>query len=426
MIEAVNDFWARGWRNPALSRAADGLMLVAVVALPWSTSMTGIAIGLWLIALLPTLDVAALRRELMTPAGGLPVLLCLLALLGMLWAGADWAQRLDALKGYVKLMIIPLLLVQFRHSDRGWQVVAGYLASVTALLLASWTITIFPALGPPNPIPGMQPITGIPVRDSIAQSGEFVACAFGLLYLAGELWTAHRRRLAALSIAIAAAMLANIAYVVNSRTSLVVILVLLVMLGTVRLRWKGRLAAALVAIVAVAAIWQSSPYLRMRVQYVSDELADHARGGVRTSGAQRLAFWSRSVTLIEQAPLIGHGTAPINTIFSGARTVATGLDAVITANPHNQMLTVALQLGLIGASVLVAMWAAHVLLFRGGGLVGWLGLVIVVQNIVSSLFNSHILDFTQGWTYVFGVGVLGGLVRRGARVPAVLKPPSPS
>ena len=31
--------------------------------------------ALWLIAVLPTLDVAAVRREIMTPAGGLPVLL---------------------------------------------------------------------------------------------------------------------------------------------------------------------------------------------------------------------------------------------------------------------------------------------------------------------------------------------------------------
>lgn len=425
MVDAVNASWARTLRHPALARAADGLALVAVVALPWSTSITSIAIGLWLIALLPTLDIAALRRELMTPAGGFPVLVCLLAALGMLWAEASWGQRFDALNGYVKLLIIPLLLVQFRGSDRGWQVVAGYLASIMVLLLASWIITFFPALGPRNSIPGIQPIPGIPVRDSIAQSGEFVACAFGLLYLAGELWATRRRGLAGLSIAVAIAMLANVTYVVASRTSLVVVLALLVLLCAVRLGWKGRLVFALAGIIAVAVVWQSSPYLRWRVEYIRTELADYARGGVRTSGAQRLAFWTRSVTLIEQAPLIGHGTEPINTIFSRARTDETGLDAVITSNPHNQMLTVGLQLGLIGVGILIAMWAAHLLLFCGGGLVGWLGLVIVVQNIISSLFNSHLLDFTQGWTYVFGVGVLGGLVRRGSRFPAALKPASP-
>jgi len=71
---------------------------------------------------------------------------------------------------------------------------------------------------------------------------------------------------------------------------------------------------------------------------------------------------------------------------------------------------VAIQLGLIGAGVLWAMWIAHLLLFRGPGLVEWIGLVVVVQNIVGSLFNSHLFDFTQGWVYVFGVGVAGGMV----------------
>jgi len=33
-----------------------------------------------------------------------------------------------------------------------------------------------------------------------------------------------------------------------------------------------------------------------------------------------------------------------------------------------------------------------------------------VQNIFTSLFNSHIFDFHEGWMYVLGVGVAGGMV----------------
>lgn len=426
MVEATDTLSTRALRNPALSLAADGLAFAAVVTLPWSTSIASIAFGLWLVAVLPTLDLAALRRELMTPAGGLPVLLFLLAALGMLWAAADWGQRFHALNGYLKLLMIPLLLVQFRYSERGWQVIAGYLASITVLLLVSWTIVIFPSLGPRTVLPGgLPPIIGVPVKDYLSQSGEFVACAFGLLYLAIELWNANWRRLAGLSAAVAIAMLANIVYVATSRTSLVVVPVLFVLLAFVRLQWKGRIALALAGFVIVAAVWQSSSYLQQRVQYIGKELADHEHGGMTTSGAIRLAFWTRSLTLIEQAPLIGHGTAPFDTIFLNARTNETGLDAVITSNPHNQILAVALRLGAIGVGILLAMWAAHLLLFCGGGLVGWLGLVIVVQNIVSSLFNSHLLDFTQGWTYVFGVGILGGLMLRGSRSPPGLAPAAP-
>ena len=50
------------------------------------------------------------------------------------------------------------------------------------------------------------------------------------------------------------------------------------------------------------------------------------------------------------------------------------------------------------------------MLFRGEGLANWIGLLVVVQNIFTSLFNSHIFDFHEGWMYVIGVGVAGGLV----------------
>jgi hypothetical protein len=91
----------------------------------------------------------------------------------------------------------------------------------------------------------------------------------------------------------------------------------------------------------------------------------------------------------------------------------TGIPAMATTNPHNQTLAVAVELGLLGAAVLWAMWIAHLMLFRPPGLASTFGLLVVAQNIVSSLFNSHLSDFTQGWTYVFGVGVLGGMALRG-------------
>ena len=61
------------------------------------------------------------------------------------------------------------------------------------------------------------------------------------------------------------------------------------------------------------------------------------------------------------------------------------------------------------------MWLSHLLLFRGEGLAAWIGLLVVVQNIFTSLFNSHLFDFHEGWMYVLGVGVAGGMVLGAAR-----------
>jgi hypothetical protein len=67
---------------------------------------------------------------------------------------------------------------------------------------------------------------------------------------------------------------------------------------------------------------------------------------------------------------------------------------------------------MLGAAILMTLWVAHLALFRDGGLLSWIGIVIVLQNIVSSLFNSHLSDSFHGWLYVFGFGVVGGMILR--------------
>jgi O-antigen ligase len=124
-------------------------------------------------------------------------------------------------------------------------------------------------------------------------------------------------------------------------------------------------------------------------------------------------------------PLIGHGTGTIREQFH-----RTGSGRLAEAtNPQNQMIGIALQLKLAEVAVLLAMWAAHLRLFwqearapygastsrttlADGALVRGIGLALVAQNVISSLFNSSLLDSTHGWTYAWGVGVLGGMALR--------------
>ena len=112
------------------------------------------------------------------------------------------------------------------------------------------------------------------------------------------------------------------------------------------------------------------------------------------------------------APLLGNGTGSTLQLFQRAAVGQTGISAEVIGNPHNQTLSVAVQWGVIGVVVLWAMWISHLLLFRGEGLVAWIGLLVVVQNLFTSLFNSHIFDFHEGWMYVLGVGVAGGMLMK--------------
>jgi len=125
----------------------------------------------------------------------------------------------------------------------------------------------------------------------------------------------------------------------------------------------------------------------------------------------RLEFWRKSLGFIADAPLIGHGTGSIRGLFAGvaADEDIDPLRGQIVSNPHNQTLSVAVQWGVVGVLVLYALWFAHLLMFRGEGLACWIGLLVVVQNMLSSLLNTHLFDFAPGWIYVLGVGVAGGM-----------------
>jgi O-antigen ligase len=81
-------------------------------------------------------------------------------------------------------------------------------------------------------------------------------------------------------------------------------------------------------------------------------------------------------------------------------------------NPHNQLMFVAIEWGVLGCALLLWLWYQHLRHFRGAGVVAWIGTLVVVQNVLSSTLNSHIFDFTEGWMYVLGVGVAAGAMLR--------------
>jgi hypothetical protein len=382
-------------------RVVDWLTVLLAVSLPWSTSATGILSVLWLAAV-----VFALTREdrgvLLTPAGGLPVLLVVFGVAGMLWADVSLFERWGGVESFLKLLFIPLLLVHFRRSGRGMHVFAAYALSCIALLLASYAITLIGLQITQDP--------GVPVKNAATQSGEFATCIAGFAYFARESASQQRWAWAAGAVVLMLAMFVNMTFIATGRTALTVLVLLLVFFAFLHLSWRGIALASAAAVVLLVTAWVSSPYLRMRTETIWTDLQATEATGERTSSGERMEFAKRSLEFIREAPVVGHGTGTIHALFERAAAGKKGVAGVAAANPHNQTFAVGIQLGLIGIVVLWATWIAHLLLFRGGGLVAWIGLVVVVQNIVGSAFNSHLFDFLQGWTYVVGVGVAGGMM----------------
>ena len=403
-----------------LRTLSDGLATAVVVSLPWSTSATAILIVAWLVVLIPTLQRGDLSDVISRPAAYLPVVLVAIGAIGMLWADVAWAERSRGLSGFLKLLILPLLFVQFRRSANARWLLNGFLASCAALLLVSTASFVWPGFI----LWSWAKAPGIPVKDYLSQAALFTVSAFILLYRVREACLSRRPAAASLYGAAVTAFILNISFVATSRTALLTVPVLLVLFMVKFFRWKGICAIAAAAVVFVGLVWTSSDYLRFRIENLSNEITTYQTTDKRTSAGERIEFWKKSIGFVAEAPIFGHGTGSTRSLFARVASSGDGVSSLISTNPHNQFLAVAVQVGLLGGLVLIAMWASHAMLFRGGGLASWTGLVIVSQNIFGSLFNSHLSDFSQGWLYVFGVGVAGGVMLAGQKPGQPAKAPA--
>ena len=295
-------------------------------------------------------------------------------------------------------------LLSVRRTSNGIWVVCGFFISSIALLIASYVVAF--AFGD-----RWHGVYGVPVHDTIFQGSVFLICAFGALGYAALVREKQSRSWLIALFAIGALFLINFAFVTTSRIAA-----------------RHRAAPAFAARMALVWMersfgrryclrrWQGAqcglphPFCAIGWRGPVVELQKYHAADEATSIGEHIAFLKESLPIIASAPIIGHGTGSIAEEFRRITAGKTGVSAMPTVNSHNQTLAVAIQLGLVGAVVLWAMWIAHIALFTGPSALAWLGLVLVAENILSSTVHSHLFDFNDGWLYVFGVGVLGGTI----------------
>jgi O-antigen ligase len=398
----------RVWRDPAVGiTVADIFAVLTALALPWSTSLTAIFVLLWLATAAWILDYRIYFQSLKRPACALPIAFFALAAVGTLWSDAPWDARLYAVGPTLKLLVLPGLFYHFERSARGMWVFTAFLVSCTVLMAMSWIVAFEPDF---TLKPAADASRGIFVKNYIDQSQEFALCAVALAYPIATLLRARRIWLAALLVALALGFVFNMALVIVSRTALVTMPIMLAVFAALHLTWRSNVIILCVAIVLAGLAWAISPQLRSTTERFTRDYEIYKELNQPTSIGMRLEFWQKSLRFFAEAPIIGHGTGSTRGLFEQAATGPKVLAAgQVIGNPHNQTLNVAVQWGAIGVVVLYAMWLFHLLLFRGDGLVASIGLLVVVQNVFTSLFNSHLFDFHEGWMYVLGVGIAGGM-----------------
>ena len=242
---------------------------------------------------------------------------------------------------------------------------------------------------------GMLPMKhGNPVLSSSLTQGALMAwLAFWLLHY-------HRKTGMNGILALLALVLANLFFLVDSSTGVVLVLSLGLLFGLQTMR-RAKLAVMTGSLIVVVAFaFAVSPMFRTATQEDVKAVHNFLQGkieGTSTPTGLRLQFYHNSIQIVKSAPVLGHGTGRFHEKYAAQ---VAGTKQVVTANPHNEYLMVGVQSGLIGVGILLALfWALWRSAAGWEGMDRWLAQGMVVWLAVGCCFNSFILDSREGMLF---------------------------
>ncbi len=336
------------------------------------------------------------------------VVLAALALFAVLAAGTFYGARYpgDAsgyLVKYADLLAIPVLVFVFRNARHREQALAAFAAGLALILAISYLVKL-------GVLPQRRPIVSdmihpLAFKYKLTHNILMAFAAFLYANLAARA-TATVWRWVWLSLSLLAA--ANAMFLVDGLTGLLMLGLFALYGGYLWKGWRGLAAALAAAVFAVAVLSTASAPFRSRLDKILPEYTEWQAGKVRddSSVGVRLELYSTSLAIVRDRPLLGAGTGGFPMVYA-ERTKDAQVKIKTTRNPHNEYLLIAVQTGLAGLAALLCLFfmqwrlAARLPAFESR-----LARGLVLAMIVGCLFNSMLLDHTEGLLYAWLTGVL--------------------
>lgn len=377
-------------------------MVVATgVSVPLSTAGASVATVLFFVFWLVAGGFAFKGRRI----GDNPVALGSLALyvlfvLGLSYSTAPLPEAVRALMKYRELLLIPLYISVMQ--DPKWQRLGyyGFLGVMMGVIVLSYG----------------QYLGWLPSRGSGQEYTVFKGSIAGAIFLAFTVfafaheWLCAQRRWRWWWGICFVAGTHNLFFMYPGRTGYLVFFALMGLLLFQLARWRGLLLASLgVCLIATGLFFTSTPFTQ-RLLEVHSDIEQFRQGQTATAVGERLVYYRYTAELVARHPLLGTGTGSFAHEYAR---LATEKQMPATGNPHNEYLLVMTQLGGVGLLGLLGLWGLQ---WRLSGRLDpkarQIAQGVLVTMAVGCLFNSLLLDTSEGHFYAFMTAVLY------ARLPA--------
>ena len=382
-------------------------------AVPISVALDNVLLALLLLGLLLNTRATWLNAA-QHPVARAAWLLFGMLLLAILYGATPLREAAGILWKYADLAFIPLFMLMLSGETFRRRAQYAFLAAMCLTLVLSYLVVL--KILPVQHWMNMFAATDDPVifHSRITQNNMMAFAVFiSLLNLrdAPSRWVRWAWGLFALLGTI------NVLFMVQGRTGYVILMVLLCWFIWItpfrymRSRgkqwgWQQAVAAELILLTLMAAVYSVSPRMHDRVSLAVSESQDwQARQAGDTSTGQRLDFYDNTLQIIRQHPVFGVGTGGFPAAFAQQ---TLGTDVTQTQNPHNEYLMVTAQTGVIGLALLLYLfytqWRCAPQLnapFEQDAARG-----LVLAYMVNCAFNSALLDHSDGLFFAFMTAVL--------------------
>lgn len=368
-------------------------------SLPTSNPLMNISLGLVVVCLLWLRDIRQWAALVCHPLVWLPALMFALLALSLLTHAHAYGPKMVG--KYQKLLyVLPLALFFLADSRLMTQFVRGFLWANAAIL----AISFMSGLGHVT-LGGLNPANPTVFKLQITQN-VFMALA-ALVWLSRAFACSGKRRWGYAGLVLLATV--NVLLMVQGRTGYVALAVGMGIWLLLTLRRKQQVAVIACGILAVVMLVmtpnRAMERLTLGVQQIQGCVfapAQTAYAACDNSMGQRTAFAREALRLIKQSPLLGNGAG---SFWYGNPSTGYGVH-----NPHNEYLLETVQSGLLGLMVFLTwMWSCYRVAWRLPPARRNLFVAVLSSYMACHLFNSFLLDSSEGHLFVIIAALLAGL-----------------
>jgi O-antigen ligase len=405
------------FKNVTLS-SAKVFFLLSLFFVSFSTALINVFASLLLVTFViaALADRTLLRPFKMTPAILILVLYALL-ILALSYTVAPQDEAFQAISKYRKLLFLPIAIALVWNDEQlARKGFIAFMAGSAVLTLGCYLVWF-----------GLMPFKSFSwwkmgTPDNAWAFKSYITIGVTLGFAAIACWAyfiyAQTMRGWILSVVSGVLFAFPVLFLMWGRTGYVVVLCSVIALALLRFRsnWKMLVFSMVLIPVVFGGIYSVSNVAKMRTDHLVSEIQDYSKTKELNSSGIRLSFYRTGLQMFLAHPWVGTGPGSFSENFSHTDQKAVPAGDWLRAEraqPHSEVVLMAVQLGVVGLGLYFALLASLALVFRKHpSYQADLLLLLCISFAVPACFNSLMWDVTEGHWFCLLAGCLYAAARR--------------